>query len=342
MAIGIIVGIVLAILAIAAFVGCYSCSDNGNGTGAGIFGVIGTILVLAFIIVPFSFHTVNTGELAVVKNMGKITHVRDAGTNFDLWFVNQYQKYDTKVQNVDITTAAYSSDAQTMDIAMTLQYQIVPEKVIDIATQYGSLEVLQSRIQSIAVEKTKAVLSSYKAMDIIAQRSQISPAVEVAIKDAIGDEYFVKVNTVVLSNIDFSDAFEAAVEDKMIAEQAKLKAEYDNETKVAQAKAEAEAKKAQAAAEAEAKVLANEAEIKVAEAKAQAKLKEAQAQKEIAEAEAEALKVKAEAEAEANRIITESITPELLDKILAENWNGQLPDTYVGNGSGLSIILPNT
>lgn len=342
MAIGIIVGIILAILAIGAFVFCGICAEDGNGVGAGILGVVGALLVIAFIIVPFSFHTVETGELAVVKNMGRITHVRDAGTNWDLWFINKYQKYDTKVQNVDIVTAAYSSDAQTMDITMTLQYQIMPDKVIDIATQYGSLKVLQSRIQSIAIEKTKAVLSSYKAMDIIAQRSQISPAVEVAIKDAIGNEYFVKVNTVVLSNIDFSDAFEAAVEDKMIAEQAKLKAEYDNETKVAQAKAEAEAVKAAAAAQAEAKVLANEAEIKVAEAKAQAELKKAQAQKAIAEAEAEAIKVKAEAEAQANRIIAESVTSELLDKILAENWDGKLPETYVGNGSDLGIILPNT
>lgn len=341
MAIGIIVGIILAILAIAAFVGCGFCAEDSNGVGAGVLGVIGALLVIAFIIIPFSFHTVQTGELAAVKHLGKITHVREAGTNFDLWFINKYEKYDTKVQNVDITSLAYSSDAQTMDITMTLQYQIMSDKVVDIATQYGSLEILQNRIQSIAIEKTKAVLSSYKAMDIIAQRSQISPAVETAIKEAVGDEYFVKVNTVVLTNIDFSDAFEQAVEDKMIAEQAKLKAEYDNETKVAQAKADAEAKKAAAEAEANAKIIANEAEIKVAEAKAEAKLKEAQAQKAIAEAEAEALKVKAEAEAEANRIIADSITPELLDKILAENWDGQLPDTYVGDGSDFGIILPN-
>ena len=155
-------------------------------------------------------------------------------------------------------------------------------------------------------------MSSYKAMDIIAQRSAISPAVEEAIKVAIGDDYFVKVNTVVLSNIDFSDAFESAVEDKMIAEQAKLKADYENEKKVAAAKADADAK-----------------------------LKEAEAQKAIAAAEAEALLIKAQAEAEANRIITESITPELLEKILAENWDGKLPDTYVGDGSDLGIILPN-
>jgi regulator of protease activity HflC (stomatin/prohibitin superfamily) len=330
MAIGIILGIILFIAIVGAFIWCGYCANDGNGVGAGITGVIGALLVIAFIIVPFSFHTVNTGELAVVRHLGKITGVREAGTNFDLWFVNKYEKYDTKVQNVDITTAAYSSDAQTMEISMTLQYQIMPDKVIDIATQYGSLEILQNRIQSIAIEKTKAVLSSYKAMDIIAQRAAISPAVEEAIKVAIGDDYFVKVNTVVLSNIDFSDAFESAVEDKMIAEQAKLKADYENEKKIAAAKADADAKLKEA-----------QAQIEIAQAQADARLKEAQAQKAIAEAEAEAIKVKAEAEAAANKIIAESITPELLEKILAENWDGKLPDTYVGDGSDLGIILPN-
>ena len=329
MAIGVILGIIIFIAAIGAFVWCGYCATNDNGVGAGITGVIGALLVLAFIIVPFSFHTVNTGELAVVRHLGKITGVREAGTNFDLWFVNKYEKYDTKVQNVDILTAAYSSDAQTMEITMTLQYQIMPDKVIDIATQYGSLEILQNRIQSIAIEKTKAVLSSYKAMDIIAQRTSISPAVEEAIKVAVGDDYFVKVNTVVLSNIDFSDAFEQAVEDKMIAEQAKLKADYENEKKVAAAEADAAAKLKEA-----------QAQIEIAQAAADANLKKALAQKAIAEAEAEALLIKAEAEAEANKIIADSVTQELLDKILAENWDGKLPNTYVGDGSGRGIILP--
>lgn len=308
MAIGIITGIVLVILTIVAFVIAYACSEDDNTAASAVCSTIGVILVLAFLIVPFSFHTINTGEVAVVKHLGEITHVRTAGTCFDFWMINSYKKYDTKVQNVDLTTMAYSSDAQTMDIAMTLQYQIVTDKVIDIATQYGSLEVLENRISSIAIEKTKAVLSSYKAMDIIANRASISPAVEIAIKDAIGEEYFVNVATVVLTNIDFSDAFEQAVEDKMIAEQAKLKADYENQTKIAQAEAEAEAK-----------------------------LKAAQAEIDIAKAQAEAKKIAAEAEAEANKIIDESITDKIIDKIFADSWDGKLP-TVVGNGD---YILPS-
>jgi regulator of protease activity HflC (stomatin/prohibitin superfamily) len=255
MAIGIIVGIVLVVAAIGLFIGAYACYENDMNAGKVICLILALVCCLSFIVVPFSFHTVNSGELAVVKNLGKITGSRDAGTNFDLWFTTSYQKYDTKVQNVEITTAAYSSDAQTMDVVMTLQYQIMPEHVTDIATQYGTLDVLQNRIQSIVIEKTKAVLSAHKAMDIIATRANISPEVEAAVKAAVDEDYFVSITAVVLTNIDFSDSFEKAVEDKMVAEQAKLKADYDNETKLAKAEADAKALMIQAEAEAKANEL---------------------------------------------------------------------------------------
>ena len=169
-----------------------------------------------------------------------------------------------------------------------------------------------------------------RAMDIIANRAQMSPAVEESIIAAIGENYFVNVVAVVLTDLTFTDAFELAVEEKMIAEQAKLKAEYDNQTKVAQAQAEADAKLAAATAE-----------IEIAQAQADAELKKAQAKVEIAKAEAEAKKVAAEAEAEANRIIAESLTPEILDKIMADKWDGKLPTVVAGADSSMGMMLPD-
>ena len=326
MMIGVLLGFVILVLA-AIFAGVALVAKKKAKKMTCIVSVILVlVMLLALAIAPMSFHTVEAGEIAVVKNLGRIKGVREAGTHFDFWMTNTYSKYDAKVQNVDISAAAYSSDAQTMTIAMTLQYQIMTDKVMDVATQYGSLDVLENRIQSIAIEKTKSVLSSYKAMDIIADRAAISPAVEESIKTSIGDEYFVNVVTVVLTNIDFSDAFELAVEEKMIAEQAKLKADYENQTKVAQAEAEAEAK-----------LKAAQAEIEIAQAQADAKLKAAEAQIEIAKAEAEALKIAAEAEAEANKIISDSLTQQIIDKTIVENWDGKLP-TVMGNGE---YILPS-
>ena len=103
-------------------------------------------------------------------------------------------------------------------------------------------------------------MSSYKAMDIISDRASMSPKVEDVIIGAITDEYFVNVSTVVLTNIDFSTAFEKAVEEKMIAEQKKLQAEYENEMKIAEAEAEAKAAIQKAEGEAQAKLIAAEAE----------------------------------------------------------------------------------
>lgn len=280
MEISVILGFILAIGFAAGAALIYFKGKKGKaiiGGGA----IIMIVCALLFFIVPFSFHTVQTGEVAVVKEFGEAKEVKGAGMHFDLWITTTYTMYDTKVQNVDISTSAYSSDAQTMKVAITLQYQILEDNVLNIVKEYGNLATLQNRIESVAIEKAKSVLSSYKAMDIIANRAQMSPAVETAIKEAIGESYFVNVNTVVLTNIDFSDAFELAVEEKMIAEQAKLKADYENQTKVAQAQAEADAK-----------VKAAEAEQKIKEAEKAAELAAALADQEIASAEAEVARIK--------------------------------------------------
>lgn len=252
MALGVIFAIGFIVFAVIGFIASAKLQKR---TFKAIAAVLAVAMLIGLILVPFSFHTVDTGEIAVVKYLGEAKGIRTAGTYFDLWIVNAYQLYDAKVQNVDIDTVAYSSDAQTMNIQMTLQYQIMGDKVLDIASQYGSLEILQNRIQSIATEKTKAVLSAHKAMDIISDRASMSPAVEAAIKNAIGDEFYVNVTAVVLTNIDFSDAFELAVEEKMVAEQKQLKAEYENQTTVAQAEAAAKAKLITAEAEAKANEL---------------------------------------------------------------------------------------
>ena len=301
MAIGIIVGILIAVLFIGAIGISLSCADNDKIGAAAISAIIAFALFVSFFFVPFSFHTIDSGEVAVVKHLGKITDVKTAGTHYDLWITDKYEKYDTKIQDFEVFTAAYSSDAQPMDVAMTFQYQILADKVTDIATQYGKLGILQNRIESVTIERVKAVLSAHKAMDIIAKRASISAAVESAIKEIIDEEYYVNITTVVLDNIDFSDAFEQAVEDKMIAEQAKLKADYENEKKVANA----------------------QAEIDIAKAKAEAKM------------------IEAEAEAAANDTIEKSITDKIIEKMWLDKWDGVLPDVMTGDDGGVIIDIGN-
>lgn len=313
------------------------------GLGLAVIGILGIILI------PGSYHTVEAGQIAVVKHLGEAKKVRTAGTYFDFWLTETYEYYDSKVQNMDIATQAYSKDAQTMTIAMNVQYKIDENKVIEIANQYGTIDLLANRIESIATEKAKATLSSYSAMNIIETRSTISPLVEETIKGAVDAEYCVEIVAVVLTNIDFSDAFEKTVEDKMIAEQEKLKAEYEKETAIVNA----------------------EKELEVAKLAAQAKLEkakaEANAQIEVARAEAEAVKLKSIEVARAlgfnikeNEILDESGVVTAVEyeidfegksadevKLITEylkyieylsKWNGELPSVVTGDSA--SIMIP--
>ncbi len=306
-----------------------------------VSGVVGGVFALGLVIVPMSFHTVQSGEIAVVKHFGKAEKVRTAGTYFDFWITETYDVYDAKVQNLEIITQAYSNDTQTMDIFMTLQYQIDTMKVIEIANKYGSLTVLADLIESIAMEKTKSLLSSYSAMNIIENRSTISPKVEEIIKTTVDDEYCVQIVAVVLTNIDFSDKFEQIVEEKMIAAQEKLKAEFEKETAIINAEKELEVAK-----------LAAQAQVEVSRAEAQAlQLKSVEV------ARALGFNILEEEVKDENGVITSvSYTIDFEGKSAEEirlitdylkyieylsKWDGKLPTVVTGDSATVMIPVPS-
>ena len=59
-----------------------------------------------------------------------------------------------------------------------------------------------------------------------------------------------------------------------------------------------------------------------------------------AEADAKAKIMDAEAQAKANALLTESLTPELLEKMYYEKWDGKLPYIYGGDGMTPIIQVP--
>lgn len=283
--------------------------DDGKSKFRMITALILSLASFAvFIIVPFSIHTVQTGQVAVVKVWGDAKEVRTAGMHWDLWISHKYEYYDTKVQQVAVKTPAYSNDGQTMDIELVVQYQIQQDKAMEIAKKYGGLEMLESRIETIAIERMKSVVSQKSAMAIIETRGAVSADVTQTISDAITEDYYINVANVVLTNIDFSDEFEKMVENKVIAEQEKLKAEYEKQKAVIEAEAQLEKAK-------------KEAEALIAKAEADAQSTELKAQ-----AEANALK----SVQDAWDGMSEDVRNAILQKLAIEQWNGIMPDTMVG------------
>lgn len=344
--IGLIVGIIFALLALGG-IGSgifFIMKKKEGGRSEGLKDVKSISLIAAggafavlFIFIPFSFHTVDAGEVAVVKHMGEARSVRTAGTYFDFWMTESYSVYDAKVQDLSIVTPAYSNDAQTMDVELTVQYQIDTSKVIEIANTYGSLDILNSRIESVAVDAMKSVMAENTAEQIIQGRAQLSKDVTDSIMARIDESYYVNVRTAVLTDIGFTDAYEAAVEAQMIAEREK-----------------------------EAAIIKAEQQLEVAKREAEARLEQAQgeanAQKAIAEAEAYSASIKIVQLARTLGYQVTEITGEdgslgyditwdddnagkelVLQYIqyleYLSKWDGKLP-TVVGDGSGIMITIP--
>ena len=100
-----------------------------------------------------------------------------------------------------------------------------------------------------------------------------------------------------------------------------LKAESTKKVKIEQSKADYESAKLDA-----------QTKLERARANAEAKLINAKAS-------AEAAVINAKGQAEANRLLTESLTPMILEYNKIKRWNGKLPTTSVGQGSSTIIGL---
>ena len=197
--------------------------------------------------------------------------------------------------------------------------------------------MLSERILSVAVERAKVVLASQSAMQIIENRGTLSQRLNEEITKAM-QGYNVDVTLAVITNIDFSDAFEKVVEDKMIAGQEKMKGEYEKEKAIIQTEQQLELAKKQA-----------EAELAKAEG-------EAKAQVEIAKAQAETIKSKSLEIARMlgfeivdGEIIMDGKSPEQIAAIseylkyitYLEKWSGELPEVITGDSSNVLLPLPN-
>lgn len=293
----VIVLIIVIIAIIGLAIGIYFLVENEKKNASIIAGVIECALIISFIFVPFSIRTIDATQVVVVKHWGEAQETRQSGTHFDFWVAKEYVYYPITTQEINEQIEAYSQDAQSMTASLVVQYKINTSQVVEITKQYGDNETLKARIQSIAEERVKSVLSRKQAMAIIETRATLSADIVEAMDGAF-DKYYVSISNVVINDITFSQAFESAVEQKMIAEQEQLKAEYEKQKKITEA----------------------EALLEVAK-------KEAQASIEKSKGDAEALQIMQEAW---DSLSTE-VKEVMLKQLAIERWDGKLPQTMVGD-----------
>ena len=212
-----------------------------------------TALVIFLIVLLFGcFYIVGAGERGVLLTLGKADMTaKEPGLHFKIPFIQSVVKMNVQTQKDVVEKAsAASKDLQTVTTDVTINYYISPSSVAEIYVNIGS--DYQNKVISPAIlEVVKASTAQYTAEELITKRPEVKDLIDRALTERLAT-WNIKVQAVSITNFDFSEQFNTAIESKVTAEQNALAAknklaqvEYEAEQRVTQAKGEAEAIKIQ-------------------------------------------------------------------------------------------------
>lgn len=216
--------------------------------------VLAFIACLFLIILFSSTYTIKAGTRGVLLTFGKASDVSiSEGLHFKIPFAQQIIKMDIKTQKYEAKASAASADLQTVSTDVTVNYYIVGETVPTLYRDIG-LDYQEKIIQPAVQEVVKAATARYTAEELITKRPEVKEQIDIGLRERLVSKGII-VQDILITNFDFSQSFNAAIEAKVTAEQNALAAknklaqvEYEAQQRVTQAQGEAEAIRIQAQA----------------------------------------------------------------------------------------------
>lgn len=267
--------------------------------------LLAVVAIAAIIILSSCLISIPTGHTGVVTTFGRVAeHTLSPGMHLKMP-TQKIIVMDSRSQKKTITTQAFSSDIQQVDITCSINFSVPSDGCRKLYESVG-VSYYDTIMMPRLMENIKAVFANYSAERLIAVRNELSGQVLSALTEEMS-AYGISIISLSIEDIDFSDAFTEAVEAKQVAEQTKLKVETEQAQQVSVEKASAERRIITAKAEAEERAILAEADAAVARI----------------EADAKAYAI--EKEAEANERLAKSLTDNLIDYMKVNQWNGSLP-----------------
>ena len=283
--------------------------------------LLALILIIGGICVISCMERIPTGYVGVVYNMnggvdGEVLtqgwHVVSPTKKITTYSVGLEQSYLTSEDKGDSpkdeSFSIPTSDGKTVRVNLEFSYRFDEERVAETFVMFkgkSGESIKDTFIKPKVVAWTQEVSANYPVTDIFGdQRTAINAELDVYLRDKF-NQYGIVIDTVNFTDISVDEETAAAIQKKVTAQQELELAGIEAET---------------------AKIQANK-EKAVAEIKAQQAII-------TAEGAADALRIAAEAEADANKKIAASLTPELIEKIKYERWDGMMPKV----SGGTSIV----
>lgn len=195
-------------------------------------------------------------------------------------FSNAPSDYGTK-EHADWHIDA-PANGGTIAINLTVNYNFLPEHVVELYTKFGGMDgesLMESKIQNDIIAYVKEVTPQFSVMQIYSDdRAGVNTAITDYLNEKLTAEYGINVSSALIVDAQPDDTLMQKIRAK---EQAKQDAE-------------------------------------IAELNKQTALAQAETDKVKAQTEADVKMIEAQAEADANKVLSESITPELIQMKEAE------------------------
>ncbi|MBQ3841962.1 MAG: prohibitin family protein [Ruminiclostridium sp.] len=263
-----------------------SGGSGNNKVGGIVFAVIIVVIILSVVFNCFTI--VQEGFIGVKYQFGRI--IQDdlsAGLNFRIPFVEEIQEVDIRDQIYSVTADAYTSDTQSVnDLQLKLNYRYSSSMLSSIIRDTGINNVENKLLVPNVAKIAKDAIGKVKAEDLVQTRSQVQASIQNELTEVLSP-YGIIVTAFAIENLNFDPAFEASIQEKVIAAQDALKMENKTREKEEEAK-----------------------QIVIA-----------------AQADADSQVAIAKAEAEAIALIEEQLanSPNYIDYYKLQKWNGVLP-----------------
>jgi prohibitin 2 len=275
----------------------------------GVITVIAVIAVIGVVVATSVFVRVPSGYRGVLMTFGKVEDtVLQEGLNYKVPFTQTVVLMNVQIQKAESTESTATKDLQEVSTTVAVNYRLNPGRVNEI---YKDLrEDYVSRVIKPNIEESlKATTAEYRAEELVTKRAVVKSTFDDILVERL-KVFNIDVISVSLTDFQFSTSFAAAIESKVIAEQEALQAKNTLE----QIRYEAQQQIIQAEA-------AKNATIARAEGDAFAQI------------------IQANATAKSIKLITEQMTAEYSQYLWLQQWDGQLPVVYSGDGQSLILDI---
>ena len=211
----------------------------GKAVGIGVATLIAVILILG------SFYIIPAGYRGVELTFGKPSpDAVGEGLHFKIPIAQSVKKLEVRTQKIETSANAASKDLQDVETVIALNFHLSPGEVPVLYQEIG-LAYVERIISPSIQEAVKAVQARFTAEELVTKRAEVRNGIKDALSEKLAP-YYITVDDFNIVDFQFSEEFDNSIEQKVVSEQLKLKAEIDLQ------RIEIEAKQIIARAEAEA------------------------------------------------------------------------------------------